>query len=239
MKRPIKRTSEAAAGAAGASSAARVTRRARPIRAARPDRSDFAPGRPGARASAVDAGEMAGHVRELLRLLGENPEREGLVKTPARVEKSLQFLTSGYQRDVAEIVNGAIFEETTDEMVVVKNIDLYSLCEHHLLPFYGKAHVAYLPKGRIIGLSKIPRIVDAFARRLQVQERLTTQIAQCLSEHLRPRGVAVVIEAYHLCMAMRGVEKQNAFATTSAMLGAFREDRGTRAEFLEFLNHRR
>lgn len=239
MKRPIKRTSEAAAGAAGASSAARVTRATRPIRAARPDRSGFAPEGAGAGASAGDAGEMAGHVRELLRLLGENPEREGLVKTPARVEKSLQFLTSGYQRDVAEIVNGAIFEEQTDEMVVVKDIDLYSLCEHHLLPFYGKAHVAYLPKGRIIGLSKIPRIVDAFARRLQVQERLTTQIAQCLSEHLRPRGVAVVIEAYHLCMAMRGVEKQNAFATTSAMLGAFREDRGTRAEFLEFLNHRR
>jgi GTP cyclohydrolase I len=191
------------------------------------------------RAAAGDAGELAVHVRELLRLLGEDPQREGLLKTPSRVEKSLLFLTNGYRRDVAEIVNGAIFEEPTDEMVVVKNIDLYSLCEHHLLPFYGKAHVAYLPKGRIIGLSKIPRIVDAFARRLQVQERLTTQIAECLSEHLRPRGVAVVIEAYHLCMAMRGVEKQNAFATTSAMLGAFRDDRGTRAEFLEFLNHRR
>jgi len=184
-------------------------------------------------------GEAAPHVRELLRLLGEDPDREGLQKTPARVEKSLHFLTSGYRQDIGAIVNGAVFEEVCDEMVVVKDIDLFSLCEHHLLPFYGKAHVAYLPNGKIIGLSKIPRIVDMFARRLQVQERLTTQIAECIGEHLNPRGVGVVIEAYHLCMAMRGVEKQNAFATTSAMLGAFRQDRGTRMEFLNFLSARR
>jgi GTP cyclohydrolase I len=240
MKRPIKKTSEAGRGEIRGDRARRVTP-ATSVRALpEPDRAPASDsGGARGRAATSDAGELAEHVRELLRLLGEDPQREGLLKTPSRVEKSLLFLTNGYRRDVAEIVNGAIFEEPTDEMVVVKNIDLYSLCEHHLLPFYGKAHVAYLPKGRIIGLSKIPRIVDAFARRLQVQERLTTQIAECLSEHLRPRGVAVVIEAYHLCMAMRGVEKQNAFATTSAMLGAFRDDRGTRAEFLEFLNHRR
>jgi GTP cyclohydrolase IA len=229
MKRPVKQTSEAPARVVRAASGERAARSVRP--------STPAPAR--VAAAAHETGEIASHVHEILRLIGEDPEREGLMKTPTRVEKSLLFLTNGYRRDVEEIVNGAIFEEPTDEMVVVKNIDLYSLCEHHLLPFYGKAHVAYLPKGRIIGLSKIPRIVDAFARRLQVQERLTTQIAECVNEHLRPRGVAVVIEAYHLCMAMRGVEKQNAFATTSAMLGAFREDRGTRAEFLEFLNHRR
>ena len=240
MKRPVKKTSDAAGAGDGAvTRAARAANATSRARTARPDRSEPKTKRASTLAAARDTAEIAPHVRALLELIGENPEREGLLKTPARVEKSLLFLTDGYRRDVAEIVNGAIFEEPTDEMVVVKNIDLYSLCEHHLLPFYGKAHVAYLPKGRIIGLSKIPRIVDAFARRLQVQERLTTQIAECLSEHLRPRGVAVVIEAYHLCMAMRGVEKQNAFATTSAMLGAFRDDRGTRAEFLEFLNHGR
>ncbi len=184
-------------------------------------------------------GGVAPHVHELLRLLGEDPKREGLLKTPERVEKSLHFLTSGYRQRIGDIINGAVFEEVCDEMVVVRDIDLFSLCEHHLLPFYGKAHVAYLPDGKIIGLSKIPRIVDMFARRLQVQERLTTQIAECIETHLHPRGVGVVIEAYHLCMAMRGVQKLNAFATTSAMLGAFRQDRGTRAEFLNFLSARR
>ncbi len=188
-----------------------------------------------ARKSAPNEGALAPHVEALLRLLGEDPRREGLRRTPIRVEKSLRFLTSGYGKTVEEIVNGAIFEEQYDEMVVVRDIDLFSLCEHHLLPFYGRAHVAYLPAGRIIGLSKISRIVEVFARRLQVQERLTTQIAQCLQANLRPRGVGVVIEAYHLCMAMRGVEKQNANATTSAMLGAFRTDRATRMEFLNFI----
>ncbi len=180
-------------------------------------------------------GRLARHVAEVLRLLGEDPSREGLARTPVRVERALRYFTSGYAKTVDEVVNGALFDATHDEMIVVRDIDLFSLCEHHLLPFYGKAHVAYLPNGKIIGLSKIPRIIDVFARRLQVQERLTTEIAQSLQRVLRPRGVAVVIEAYHLCMAMRGVEKQNATATTSAMLGAFRNDRGTRMEFLNFI----
>ena len=145
-------------------------------------------------------------IKDLLVMLGEDPLREGLVKTPKRVEASLKFLTRGYRQDIEKVLNGAIYEENYDEMVVVKDIDLFSLCEHHLLPFYGKAHVAYLPAGKIIGLSKIPRIVDVFGRRLQVQERLTSQIADCLMQHLKPKGVAVVIEAFHLCMAMRGVE---------------------------------
>ena len=180
-------------------------------------------------------GRLARHVGEILRLLGEDPSREGLARTPVRVERALRYFTSGYEKTVDEVVNGALFDATHDEMIVVRDIDLFSLCEHHLLPFYGKAHVAYLPNGKIIGLSKIPRIIDVFARRLQVQERLTTEIAESLQRVLRPRGVAVVIEAYHLCMAMRGVEKQNATATTSAMLGAFRNDRGTRMEFLNFI----
>lgn len=184
----------------------------------------------------VGPGDLGSHVEQILRLLGEDPGRQGLQGTPRRVERSLRFLTSGYEKTVEEVVNGALFDAKYDEMVVVRDIDLFSLCEHHLLPFYGKAHVAYLPNGKIIGLSKIPRIVEVFARRLQVQERLTTEIAQSLQAVLQPRGVAVVIEAYHLCMAMRGVEKQNAFATTSDMLGAFREDRGTRMEFLNFIN---
>lgn len=184
----------------------------------------------------VDAGAMRAHVEAILALLGEDPSRQGLRRTPARVEDSLRYLTSGYGKSIDEVVNGAIFDERYDEMVVVKDIDLFSLCEHHLLPFYGKAHVAYVPDGKIIGLSKIPRIVEVFARRLQVQERLTTEIAQSIEAILKPRGVAVVIEAYHLCMAMRGVEKQNAFATTSEMLGAFRDDRGTRMEFMNIIN---
>ena len=177
-------------------------------------------------------------IRELLVKLGEDPSREGLVKTPKRMEASLKFLTHGYKQDIEKILNGAIFEENYDELVVVKDIDLFSLCEHHLLPFYGKAHVAYLPDGRIIGLSKIPRVVDVFARRLQVQERLTGQIADCLMQWLKPKGVAVVIEAFHLCMAMRGVEKKDSYCVTSSMLGKFRSDERSRAEFLSLIRRR-
>ncbi|MBI4388427.1 MAG: GTP cyclohydrolase I FolE [Candidatus Omnitrophica bacterium] len=174
-------------------------------------------------------------IHDLLIKLGEDPKREGLVRTPKRVEASLRHLTKGYKQDIEKVLNGAIFEENYDEMVVLKEIDLFSLCEHHLLPFYGKAHVAYLPEGKIIGLSKIPRVVDVYARRLQVQERLTCQIADCLMEHLKPKGVAVVIEAFHLCMAMRGVEKKDSYCVTSSMLGLFRSDERSRAEFLSLI----
>ena len=175
-------------------------------------------------------------IEQLLTSLGEDPSREGLKNTPVRVEKSLKFLTSGYSVDIGDLVNGALYEdENTDEMVIVKEIELYSLCEHHLLPFFGKCHVAYLPKGKIIGLSKIPKVVDAFSRRLQVQERLTTQIANGLNDILKPKGVAVVIEAVHLCMSMRGVQKQNSSTTTSSMLGCFKSDSSTRGEFLSLL----
>lgn len=174
--------------------------------------------------------------RQLLIALGENPDREGLRRTPQRMEAALSTLTSGYAKNPRQVLNGAVFDEKYDEMVLMKNIDLYSLCEHHLLPFYGKCHVAYLPKGKIMGLSKIPRVVDMFARRLQIQERLTQQIAHCLKEALDPLGVAVIIEAFHLCMAMRGVEKQNAVCVTSSMLGVFRTDRSTRMEFMELIN---
>jgi GTP cyclohydrolase IA len=183
----------------------------------------------------ADLGSMEEIVRRWLEILGEDPEREGLRRTPNRVARAYQFLTSGYQRDVREVLGGAVFEEPYDEMVIVKDIDFYSLCEHHMLPFYGKAHVAYIPNGKIVGLSKLPRMVEVFSRRLQVQERLTQQIAQCLQEILDPLGVGVVMEAFHLCMAMRGVETQSAFTTTSAMLGIFRHDRGTRAEFMTLL----
>src|SRR3989338_8238359 len=176
--------------------------------------------------------------KELLIALGENPGRQGLKKTPERVQAAYGYLTSGYGKNPKAVLNSAVFDEEYDEMVVLKDIDLFSLCEHHLLPFYGKCHVAYIPNGKIIGLSKIPRIVDMFARRLQVQERLTTQIANCLMEALNPLGVAVIIEALHLCMAMRGVEKQRAFCVTSTMLGAFRSDRSTRMEFMELVNKR-
>ncbi len=174
-------------------------------------------------------------VKDLLHLLGEDPSREGLLGTPKRVESSLKFLTRGYKQDIEKILNGAIFEENYDEMVVVKDIDLFSLCEHHMLPFYGKAHVAYLPDGKIIGLSKIPRIVDVFSRRLQIQERLTSQVADCLMQNLKPKGVAVVIEAFHLCTAMRGVEKKDSFCVTSSMLGTFRSDPRSRAEFFSLV----
>ena len=171
----------------------------------------------------------------ILKKIGENPDRQGLKSTPKRVEASYRYLTSGYKKDLSEVLNGAVFNEEYDEMVVMKDVDIYSLCEHHLLPFYGKCHVAYIPDGKIIGLSKIPRIVDIFARRLQVQERLTNQIANCLKEALEPLGVAVIIEALHLCMAMRGVERQNAVCVTSTMLGVFRSDRGTRMEFMNLI----
>jgi GTP cyclohydrolase I len=171
----------------------------------------------------------------LLREIGEDPAREGLRRTPDRFSRAISFLTSGYQTDIRKILNSAVFREKYSEMVVVKSIDLFSLCEHHLLPFFGKAHVAYVPNGRIVGLSKIPRLVEAFSRRLQVQERLTQQIADTLYDVLKPEGVGVVIEARHMCMMMRGVEKQNSLATTSAMLGTFRSDNKTRAEFLHLI----
>jgi GTP cyclohydrolase I len=174
-------------------------------------------------------------VRGLLEALGEDPDREGLVDTPKRVERALRFLTSGYTADIDQILNGALFSVDYSEMVIVKDIDFYSLCEHHLLPFFGKCHVAYIPNSRIIGLSKIPRIVDAFSRRLQVQERLTNQIAETIRDKIAPLGVAVVMEATHLCMSMRGVEKQNSFAVTSAMLDLFRTNARTRLEFLELV----
>ena len=177
-------------------------------------------------------------IRRLLAELGEDPGREGLVRTPVRVEKALKFLTSGYGADIDEILNGALFTVDYSEMVIVKDIDFYSLCEHHLLPFFGKCHVAYIPRRQVIGLSKIPRLVDVFARRLQIQERMTNQIAQILLETIDPLGVAVVCEGTHLCMSMRGVEKQNSFAVTSAMLGVFRDNARTRAEFLELIKHR-
>jgi GTP cyclohydrolase IA len=177
-------------------------------------------------------------IRELLTALGENPDREGLVDTPKRVEKALRFLTSGYDADIDRVLNGALFTVDYSEMVIVKDIDFYSLCEHHLLPFFGKCHVAYIPSDRVIGLSKVPRLVDIFSRRLQIQERLTSQIAETIQRTIKPLGVAVVMEATHLCMAMRGVEKQNSFAVTSAMLGSFRDNARTRLEFLELIRRR-
>src|SRR6188474_1236710 len=177
-------------------------------------------------------------IEQLLVELGDDPAREGLLDTPKRVEKALKFLTSGYEADVDTVLNGALFTVDYNEMVIVRDIDFYSLCEHHLLPFFGKCHVAYIPNGRVIGLSKIPRLVDIFARRLQLQERLTNQIAHTILEKIQPLGVAVVVEGTHLCMAMRGVEKQNSYTITSAMLGAFRDQQRTRLEFLELLKLR-
>jgi GTP cyclohydrolase I len=178
-------------------------------------------------------------VKDLLKELGEDPYREGLAQTPERVAKALQFLTSGYDTSVTEVLHGAVFTEAYDEMVVVKDIELYSLCEHHILPFFGKVHIAYMPAGKIVGLSKLARLVEMFARRLQVQERLTTQVAEALQEAIQPAGVAVVIEAYHFCMMMRGVEKQNSKAITSCMLGSFRTCRETREEFLQLIHAHR
>ena len=179
---------------------------------------------------------LAKNIKAVLKEIGENPEREGLLKTPERVAKSLDFLTNGYDLDPAEILNKAMFKEQYSQMVLVKDIELYSLCEHHMLPFFGKAHVAYIPNGHIVGLSKIPRIVDVYARRLQVQERLTDQIKDCIQETLNPKGVAVVIEAQHLCMQMRGVEKQHSSTTSSAFSGLFLKDEKTRSEFMNLIN---
>ncbi len=180
-------------------------------------------------------GSIAAHMREVLRDLGEDVEREGLLRTPERSEKALQFLTSGYSADIQKIVNGALFDVEYDEVVIVRDIEFFSMCEHHMLPFFGKMHVAYLPGSKVIGLSKIPRIVDVFARRLQIQERLTQQVAETLQDMLKPRGVAVVCEARHFCMMMRGVEKQHSGAITSAMLGAFRNNKETRNELLSLI----
>jgi GTP cyclohydrolase I len=177
-------------------------------------------------------------IRQLLAELGEDPTREGLVNTPKRVEKALKFLTGGYDANVDDVLNGALFTVDYNEMVIVKDIDFYSLCEHHLLPFFGKCHVAYIPTTKVIGLSKIPRLVEVFSRRLQVQERLTSQIADTIRDAVKPMGVAVVMEATHLCMSMRGVEKQNSFCVTSSMLGIFRDNARTRMEFLELLKLR-
>lgn len=179
---------------------------------------------------------LASHVRDILATLGEDPEREGLLKTPERVARSWQFLTHGYTLDAKAILTSALFAEDYSEMILVKDIELFSLCEHHMLPFFGKAHVAYIPNGHIVGLSKIPRVVDVFARRLQVQERLTTQIRDALDQVLQPQGVAVVIEAQHLCMMMRGTQKQHSWTTTSAMSGEFLHNAATRAEFMRLIN---
>ena len=178
---------------------------------------------------------LSSHYKKIIEELGEDPEREGLIKTPERVAKAMQFLTHGYDLNPAEILKSAMFSDTYKQMVIVKDIEIYSMCEHHLLPFFGKAHVAYIPNGHIVGLSKIPRVVDAFARRLQVQERLTTEIRDCIQDTLNPIGVAVVIEAKHLCMQMRGIQKQNSVATTSAFTGAF-EDEKTRSEFIRLIS---
>ena len=177
--------------------------------------------------------------KDILLEVGEDPQRQGLKRTPKRVAKAYDFLTQGYGLNIEDIVNGAIFDEKYDEMVIVKDIDFYSLCEHHLLPFYGKVHVAYIPNGKIIGLSKVPRIIDMYARRLQVQERMTQQVADTLDELLQPRGVAVVAEGYHMCMMMRGVQKQNSITTTSAMHGIFKSDSRTRTEFLNLIGKER
>jgi len=174
--------------------------------------------------------------RKLLKEIGENPDREGLVRTPSRVAKSWEFFSKGYNQNLEDIINNAIFEEDAKDMVIVRDIEFFSLCEHHLLPFFGKAHVGYIPNGKVIGLSKIPRIIDMFSRRLQVQERLTHQVAEVLQDVLNPIGVAVVMEGRHMCMQMRGVEKQNSFASTSAMLGQFRKSSETRSEFLSIIN---
>ena len=179
--------------------------------------------------------KISSSVEIILDEIGEDASRQGLARTPERVAKSYEFLTKGYHEDVKEILNGAIFDEKYDEMVIVKDIDFYSLCEHHIIPFYGKVHVAYIPDGKIVGLSKIPRIVDAFSRRLQVQERMTTQIADTIDKYLNPEGVAVVVEGYHMCMMMRGVQKQNSITTTSAMHGCFKDDARTRTEFLDLI----
>src|SRR5277367_3448665 len=186
----------------------------------------------------ADSDSIASHMKSILSKIGEDAGREGLVRTPERAEKALRFLTSGYETNIDQLINGALFTHECDEMIIVKDIEFYSMCEHHLLPFFGKMHVAYLPNKKVIGLSKIPRIVDAFARRLQIQERLTQQIAQTIQSLIKPKGVAVVCQARHFCMMMRGVEKQHSDAITSAMLGAFRDRKETRDEVLSLMNQR-
>ena len=186
---------------------------------------------------AEGTGRIADLVREILVQVGENPEREGLLRTPERFEKALRFLTSGYKQDPEKLLNGAMFSVSYDEMVVVKDIEFYSLCEHHMLPFFGRCHVAYIPNKKVVGLSKVARLVNMYARRLQIQERLTSQIAQTISDQLSPQGVGVIVEARHLCMVMRGVEKQRSEAVTSAMLGVFRENKQTRDEFLSLVHN--
>ena len=183
--------------------------------------------------------ELQQLIRRQIELIGEDPNREGLLRTPLRVAEAFKFLVGGYTEDPKEVLNDALFESTSDEMVIVKDIYFYSLCEHHMLPFFGKCHVAYLPTKKVVGLSKIPRLVDVYARRLQIQERMTQEIATMLMELIQPEGVGVVVEAQHLCMMMRGVQKQNSYAITSAMLGSFREDARTRAEFLDLIRHPR
>lgn len=186
-----------------------------------------------------DLGVVRESVRTILEEIGEDISREGLLRTPDRVAKAYQFLTEGYHKSIEEVINGAIFEEKYDEMVIVKDIDFYSLCEHHMLPFYGKIHVAYIPNGKIVGLSKIPRIVDVFSRRLQVQERMTQQIAETLDHYLEPQGVGVVCEGLHMCMMMRGVQKENSITTTSSMRGVFKDDDRTRNEFMKLIDKKR
>ncbi|HVW09612.1 MAG TPA: GTP cyclohydrolase I FolE [Bryobacteraceae bacterium] len=183
----------------------------------------------------LPAKPIAPMITELLEAIGENPEREGLLRTPERVEKALRFLTAGYTQDVSKVVNGAVFNVKYDEMVIVKDIEFFSMCEHHMLPFYGKVHIAYLARNKVIGLSKLPRLVDIFARRLQIQERMTQQIAECIQEMLDPLGVGVIVEAQHFCIMMRGVQKQHSGTVTSTMLGAFRENKETRDEFLSLV----
>ncbi|GAC1357641.1 MAG: GTP cyclohydrolase I FolE [Acidobacteriaceae bacterium] len=195
----------------------------------------------GSMSAGEGAGELAqvstqGLYRELLRRMGEDPDRDGLQRTPERMERSTAFLTRGYSQTVEEALNGALFDVDYDEMVMVKDVEFYSQCEHHLLPFFGKAHIAYVPRGKVVGLSKLPRVVDVFARRLQVQERLTRQIAEAIRDAIHPQGVAVILEAQHLCMMMRGVEKQHSHTTTSAMLGVFKTQLQTRAEFLSLIH---
>jgi len=193
---------------------------------------------PSAETTTLTSASFDDLVREMLVRLGEDPTREGLVRTPERVAKAYQFLTKGYQEDPEALLKGALFTVSYDEMVIVKDVEMFSLCEHHMLPFFGKVHVAYIPNGKVIGLSKIPRLIEVFSRRLQIQERLTTQIAETIQEIIEPQGVGVVIEARHLCMMMRGVEKQHSAAVTSSMLGCFRDEEETRSEFLSLIRQR-
>lgn len=186
----------------------------------------------------MDLTKISKYVELILEEIGEDKNRQGLIKTPERVAEAYKFLTKGYKQDITQVMNKAIFEEKYDEMVIVKDIDFFSLCEHHLLPFFGKVHIAYIPNGKLVGLSKLPRVVEVYARRLQLQERMTVQIAEAINNYLQPDGVAVVAEAYHMCMMMRGVEKQNSFTITSSMLGSFRDDPKTRNEFLNLISRK-